>query len=298
MLKQWSEEELRRASAEAVEHFIENRLSEPTRKYEELLSESIRQVKELFRLSSDLTALDGQLFADNPSLLDAVRFVAGPPISQDDLRTLTGIKPPRSSITEEDGKEVAKIALRTLDRMRFPWIAEGRPARRSERQTAVRWTAGVWAIELIRTWRRGDASKAQETAVAELLGSVGYERIAIKPPRNIGPGDFDRFPRGTYTGEIRLDGRKCDVPVRLRDGRILAIECKVSNSEVNSIKRLVREIGGKADAWKNSFGAGVVTVAVLSGVFGLTTLLEAQRSHGVHIVWEHDLAPLRAHLAT
>jgi hypothetical protein len=296
MLTQWSEEEFREASVAAVEHFIENRLAEPTRKYEELLAESIQKVTELFDLSGDLRALDGHLFSSNPSLVDPVRFIAGPPISQDDLKTLTGIKPPRSTIPKDDGDKIAQVILRAIDQMRFPWVGAGRPAEGSERQTAIKWTAGVWAIELIRTWRRGDASKSQETAIAELLESVGYEHIIIESPRNIGPGDFDRFPRGTYTGEIKLDGRKCDVPVRLKDGRIMAIECKVSNSEVNSIKRLVREVGGKADAWRNSFGAGIVTVAVLSGVFGLTTLLEAQRSHGVYIIWEHDLAPLRGHL--
>jgi hypothetical protein len=196
----------------------------------------------------------------------------------------------------DDGDKIAQVVLRALDHMRFPWVRAKRPALQSERETAVMWTAGVWAVELIRTWRRSDASKTQESAIADLLASAGYERVDIQPPRNIGPGDFDRFPRGTYTGEIRLDGRKCDVPVRLRDGRVLAIECKVSNSEVNSIKRLVREVGGKADAWRNSFGAGIVTVAVLSGVFGLTTLEAAQRAHGVYIVWEHDLEPLRAYL--
>ncbi len=107
--------------------------------------------------------------------------------------------------------------------------------------------------------------------------------------RNIRPGEIDYLRRGTFAGELRLDGRKCDVPIRLRDGRILAIECKVSNSEVNSVKRLVREVGGKADAWKNSLGASLVTLAVLSGVYAVGTLLEAQSAHGVHIVWEHDL---------
>ena len=40
-------------------------------------------------------------------------------------------------------------------------------------------------------------------------------------------------------------GAKRDVPVRLRDGRLLAIECKVSNGAKNSWKRLNREIAGR-----------------------------------------------------
>ena len=92
---------------------------------------------------------------------------------------------------------------------------------------------------------------------------------------------------------MSLSGAKCDVPTRLQSGRILAIECKVSNSEVNSIKRLIRETGGKADKWRESFGQGLVTVAVLSGVFAVRTLQDAQDTHRVGIVWEHDLKPLR-----
>ena len=177
MLREWSEDELREASAAAVEHFIESRLSEPTRKYEELLAQSVGKVTELFDLSGDLRSLNGRLFAENPSLVDAVRFIAGPPISQDDLKTLTGVKPPRTSLAEEDGDKIARVVLRALDQMRFPWVRGDRCARRAERQTAIKWTAGVWAVELIRTWRRSDASKTQETAIAELLKSAGYEHV-------------------------------------------------------------------------------------------------------------------------
>ncbi len=298
MLRYWTEQELREASALSVEHFVANRLAEPTRKYEELLRDSVSEIEKLFDLSEDLTRLDGAFFSQNPSLLNAARFLAGPPVSQDDLKTITGVKPPRSSVDEESGDKVAKVILQTIDKMRFPWVRKKRRPTPEERSTAIRWTAGVWAVELIRTWRRGEASKTQEAMVAEILESAGYKRSEIDGSRNILPGEFDRLERGAYTGELKLDGRKCDVPVRLYNGKVFAIECKVSNSEVNSIKRLVREIGGKADAWKNSFGASIKTVAVLSGVFGLTTLVEAQHSHGVFIVWEHDLKPFSDFLSS
>lgn len=293
MLKLWSESELRQASSLAVEHFIKSRLSEPTKKYEQLLSDSIIKVEKLFIASQDLRSLNGSVFVKNPDLIDAGRFLTGPPISQDDLKTLAGVKPPKTAIDDLQAEKVADIIMQAIDRKRFPWIAAKRAVKRSERRTAILWTAGVWAVELIRTWRRSESSRTQEALIADILRESGYKRVDIPAPRNIRPGDFDLFPRGTYTGELKLDGSKCDVPVRLRNGKILAIECKVSNSEVNSIKRLVREVGGKADAWRNSFGAGIITVSVLSGVFGLTTLIEAQKSHGVNIVWEHDLSPLK-----
>jgi hypothetical protein len=63
----------------------------------------------------------------------------------------------------------------------------------------------------------------------------------------------------------------------LWDRRIMAIECKVSNSSTNSVKRLNRGAAGKAEKWLHEFGAlGVVPVAVLSGVYKLHNLVGAQ----------------------
>ena len=39
---------------------------------------------------------------------------------------------------------------------------------------------------------------------------------------------------------------KAGTVVRLRDRRVMPIECKVSNSEVNSFKRVNHEAAGKA----------------------------------------------------
>ena len=79
---------------------------------------------------------------------------------------------------------------------------------------------------------------------------------------------------------------------RLRDGRLLALECKVSNGPKNSWKRLNREVGGKAERWRAAFGGQLVTGAVLAGVFDLSCLVAAQGDEGVAIYWEHDLTRL------
>jgi hypothetical protein len=92
-------------------------------------------------------------------------------------------------------------------------------------------------------------------------------------------------------------GAKCDVPVRLHDGRLLAIECKISNGPKNSWKRLNREVGGKAERWRGHFGGQVVTAAVLAGMYDLSCLLAAQ-ADGVHVFWEQDLEPLKDFVAS
>ena len=81
------------------------------------------------------------------------------------------------------------------------------------------------------------------------------------------------------------------------DGRLLAIECKVSNSAINSVKRLNRETVGKAERWRTHYGQQVVTAVVLSGVFKVSDLIDAQAA-GVFIVWQQDLGPLKGFVCT
>jgi hypothetical protein len=66
---------------------------------------------------------------------------------------------------------------------------------------------------------------------------------------------------GEFCGETRLAGTRADVVARLRDGRVMAIECKVSNSAVNSYKRLIHDTGGKAATWYRTLGNAQVMEA-------------------------------------
>jgi hypothetical protein len=82
--------------------------------------------------------------------------------------------------------------------------------------------------------------------------------------------------------------------VRLWDGRIMPIECKVSNSAVNSVKRLNNDAAAKAETWIWDFGRRqTVPVAVLSGVYDLRNLRDAQ-DRGLSLFWAHDLGALTA----
>jgi hypothetical protein len=68
----------------------------------------------------------------------------------------------------------------------------------------------------------------------------------------------------------------------------MPIECKVSNSATNSIKRFSNDVAAKATAWYGEFGTlQVVPAAVLSGVYGLPHL-EAAQERGLTIFWAHD----------
>jgi hypothetical protein len=72
----------------------------------------------------------------------------------------------------------------------------------------------------------------------------------------------------------------------------MAIECKVSNSATNSVKRLNNDAAVKAEYWLKMFGTSqVVPTAVLSGVFKVLNLEQAQE-RGLALCWSHDLDKL------
>ena len=80
--------------------------------------------------------------------------------------------------------------------------------------------------------------------------------------------------------------------MRLWNGQLMPIECKASNSSLNSIKRLNNDAAVKAVEWKRDFGErNVAPAALLAGVYTLRSLESAQ-DHGLLIFWSHNLQAL------
>jgi hypothetical protein len=284
----WNAEELEEAAKRSLSLFVRGRLAEGSGPYRRAFAGARGPVRELFEATRNLRDLGPEVLRANPRLLEAARYLAGPPLSQDDLDTLAGGKASgRRVLTRETAGRVVEAIRAFLDPFRCPWLDRGGEPTPPEVRTAVDWTASLWAVEKCRTARRGESSALQEAAVSELLLGAGLaQACGIR-----GFQSLDELPRGHFTREVVLAGAKADFAVRLGDGRLLALECKVSNSALNSVKRLNRETAGKAEHWRTAYGQQVVTAAVLSGVFKVTNLIDAQES-GVFIVWDHDLEPL------
>lgn len=148
------------------------------------------------------------------------------------------------------------------------------------------------------TTRRGERSQRQEDLTRTAAKAAGYNPVT--PPGTLADPVTEMRP-GTYSEKSRrLLGTNMDVPIRLERNHatgqlFLAIECKVSNSSLNSRKRLL-EINSKRETWDSS---GVAhrfrTAAVLAGVYDAARLVEAQNA-GVLIFWEHRLQDLTAFL--
>ncbi len=93
---------------------------------------------------------------------------------------------------------------------------------------------------------------------------------------------------GEFCRESLLGKRKADFVIGLYDQRVMAIECKVSNSATNSVKRINNDAAAKAESWIDEFGrANVVPTAVLSGVYKTHNLIDAQR-RGLTLFWAHE----------
>jgi hypothetical protein len=60
------------------------------------------------------------------------------------------------------------------------------------------------------------------------------------------------------------------------------------SSGLNSVKRILNDTAAKAKHFTNAAGKNIISVALLSGVFKVESLMQAQQSD-LFLVWSHDL---------
>jgi hypothetical protein len=288
----WTDEQLGAGLQKAKSLFRDERIREPLEAYTRAFDEYQKAVSDLLDTTAGLLELGTKAIdvLTNQSLLEAFRYLAGPPISKDDLEVLADASLSASRLRADPAmlQRVLQIVQTTLDPRRFPWVTEGREPTAGERNAAITASAALLAVSKVGTARRNEGKDRQELTVRDALLLKSWKLVA---PRTVltlnqapGPGEFCR--------ESLLGSTKADFLVGLRDHRIMPIECKVSNSSTNSVKRLNREAAGKAEYWIKEFGArNVAPAAVLSGVYKLHNISNAQE-RGLTIYWAHDLAEL------
>lgn len=286
----WTTAEFTAASEAAVKVFRDERLIEPLEQYLDALDDVSGRMEDLLELTLDLSTIRDNALAvmSDERLLEAVRYLAGPPISMDDLKVLAEATLSPTSLKKDprEADRAVDIVLMGLDRGRFPWVGEGREPTEAERQAAVLASAAMTASRRVMTGRANESKKVQEAAVADALEAVGLTRVPARTIKTLtnapDPGEF-------CAAECTVGSRKADLTIRLFDDRLMPLECKVSNSSTNSIKRLNNDAAVKAATWIDEFGSlTAVPAAVLSGVFKVRNLEQAQ-DRGLTIFWAHDL---------
>jgi XamI restriction endonuclease len=290
----WSDDELELDRRTAITTFRDERLEEPLEQYLETFDTYRGVVEELLEATVDLTTLSSANLTvlTDPALLLALRYLAGPPISEDDLKILAdaSLAPSRLESNPDMAQRVIETIVIALDRRRFPWVSEGREPEESEREAAALASAALMATQRLSTSRRSEGKDVQEKAVADALLNAGFKQVSTRPILTLA----DAPSAGEFCKETMFGSRKADFAVGLWDGRKMPVECKVSNSSTNSIKRLNNDAAVKAIAWIQEFGtAQTVPAAVISGVFKARNLKSAQEA-GLTLFWAYKLEAMLA----
>lgn len=288
----WSSEEFEEQRLRAVEIFRQQRLQEDPSEYLDVFDDYRGAVEDLLEKTVDLSRLSNEAIdvLTDPPLLEAVRYLAGPPVSVDDLETLAEASLARTRLRNDAAmaKRVIDTVLMALDRRRFAWVSEDREPTPTEREAAALGSAALMASQFIETKRRNEAKSEQENAVKARLLANDFTEISRRVIATL----RDAPAPGEFCPESRFAGRKADLVVGLWDNRSMPLECKVSNSYTNSVKRLNNDAAVKAVRWREKFGSDqVVPAAVLSGAYKRHNLEDAQ-ANGLTIFWAHDLDAL------
>jgi hypothetical protein len=158
-------------------------------------------------------------------------------------------------------------------------------------------TATLMARQQFETDQRNLSSRYQEEMAIKALKAAGYKELE---PRKV--TRKTRVPEKHFMHKARLAvsetaNQEADIAIGLPDGTMLALECKVSNDETNSVKR-ANDIIKKYHGWVKYWGSGFAkTGCLLEGVWGHNAVSELN-DHDIQIFWSHDLGDFSAEIAS
>lgn len=291
----WREKQLKAEADKARILFRKERLQEPLKQWTEAFDIHQQQFQQLF----DEYGLANPAALNTDHLIDilkhhlgaALRYLTGPPISADDLKVLADTSLSPSVLTRDAvaAERVLDTIRQAIDPRRFPWLVEGRLPTKNEKAAAIIASATLLTSQRVSTDRRNEGKNIQERTVKDFLTSIGFKEVACRSITNLSNAP----ERGQFCGEALVGSRKADISARLYDGRLMPIECKVSNSATNSVKRINNDAAVKAKIWTKEFGTQqIVPVAVLSGVFKVKNLEQAQ-DNDLTLFWAHKLRDMK-----
>ena len=296
--RRWTAEEIGADAALAVAEFRSRRLAEPLHRYLAAFDAHEAEVRTLVEhLDQVLGGADIATLKTSWSTEEgrsAFRYLGAPPISDDDLETLAEASLSPASATQSSGekrKRLVTVLRAVLDPRRFPWIEGARAPTPRELKAAVLATTVLLASQRVQTLRRGDEKSSIEGAVRGLLVGMGWQPGRSPGARGIQNLLNDSPVEKTFLTQVNLGSDNADVVVRLGNGHLLAIECKGSNSAINSRKRLNKEAVQNAQAWLGKFGGQVIPAVALQGVFNPRYVVAAQETPML-IFWAHRLDDL------
>ena len=255
------------------------------------LREARHVLAKALRASSYLLDVGAALQESGGHML-ALRHFLAPPISQDQFKLLC---PDWPKTSERSGSPVAAVPARAVaeafghwrDRYLTRWLGAGRRPTRTELREVLLALSPLIAAQTFATTRRNRLAAKQEQAVTKLLEAKGWTRLPSSLIDRRAAVPEKHFMHKTRFATATSAPQEVDVACGLRDTVVLAMECKVTNDETNSVKR-VNDVLKKAEAWKTHWGSFVVTAALLEGVIAakdVERLVDAK----VQVFWSHNL---------
>ena len=257
-----------------------------------------RQVVAALKATECLRNIPGGLQASGWHML-VLRHLMAPPMSQDQFALLCPSYPkgPEKSgrgLSSEAASAVATAFLSVRDRRLTRWLNDNQMPTFSQVRNLLRSVVPILSDKSVATVRRGRMSVEQEGAAVALLHDRGWLRQTsglISNLTDVQPHHFlhkARFATQTQPQEVDI---ACGLPGTV----VLAIECKVTNDETNSVKR-INDVLKKAAAWQIHWGSFVRTAALLQGVIAFKDV-ERLLDGRVEVFWSHDLGTFEGWLA-
>ena len=277
---------------EAREHYLQDRdAASDASDWKAALWEARRQIVKFLRASDFLRDVAGAMKQSGSHALPLRHFLA-PPISQDQFKLIC---PQWSKSSEKSGKQLAAAGADAVQaifndrrsKRLSPWIAAGRPPTVAELSATISIVSPLIASQQVATARRKRLSAIQEASVITLLETRQWNRMQSNLVATAGQLPARAFMHKTRFASGANENQEVDIACGLGSTMVLALECKVTNDETNSVKR-INDVLKKASAWKNHWGAFVKPAALLQGVIKFA---DVQRliDMNVEVFWAHRL---------
>lgn len=298
--KYWSDVQIEKDAKVAREIFRQKRFQEPKELYLRAFENLEQANKKVVALLPKILAdpVDPKLIASliqEEHLLTAFRYLGAPPISEADLITLIDgtLAYTHIATSPERAGMIRDVIRHILDPKRFPWIYENRSPTPIEEEAAILASTVAASAQRTQTGRRSEDRDAVEGAVKAILMKLRFRHIP-SPRLGIQTLLGGHAPKpGHFMIGCKVGDHNGDIVAGLYDGRILALECKASNSELNSRKRINKEVAVDAASWIRKFGEqNIVPAAAIQGLFKPKYLIEAQETPVVFF-WAHRLGDLQ-----
>lgn len=251
---------------------------------------SRKQVFSTLRDTNCFLDMAGGLQKSGSHLL-ILRHILAPPVSQDQFSLLCPSYPKRN---EKTGKALSKVSAQAIeeiilsgrDREITSWLDIPTKPRKYQIKNLIRTITSILSMQSVATLRRSRLSSEQESSVVNLLQSRGWTKQSSGLISNLTDVKRQHFLHKAKFA-TRTRPQEVDIACGLSGTVVLAMECKVTNDETNSVKR-INDVLKKASAWQDHWGSFVHTAALLQGVIAfkdVQRLLEAR----VSVFWSHDL---------